>query len=247
MIKQKNAIILAAGKGTRMHQEIPKCACKVLGKPMINHLVDTLKELSFDNITIVVGYQKEVIIDLLKDEKVEFVVQEEQLGTGHACKMAYDKLKDFDGDTLILAGDMPLVGTNNINLIMNYHNENNYAMTILSALFENPFSYGRIIRDNNNNVTDIIEEKEATDAQKLIKEINTGLYVVDNKILFETLKLINNNNNKGEYYLTDIVNIISKNNPVGAYCAEYDYRLMGINDVKTLELVESLAKQKDFN
>ena len=97
------------------------------------------------------------------------------------------------------------------------------------------------------NVTDIIEEKEATDAQKLIKEINTGLYVVDNKILFETLKLINNNNNKGEYYLTDIVNIISKNNPVGAYCAEYDYRLMGINDVKTLELVESLAKQKDFN
>ena len=83
---------------------------------------------------------------LLKDEKVEFVVQEEQLGPGHACKMAYDKLKDFDGDTLILAGDMPLVGTNNINLIMNYHNENNYAMTILSALFENPFSYGRIIR-----------------------------------------------------------------------------------------------------
>lgn len=240
MIFENNAIILAAGKGTRMNQDAPKCACCVLGKPMIKHLVDTLKEVGIKNIIVVVGYKKEYIIDILKDDEVEFVTQEEQLGTGHACLMAEVKLAGCFGDTLIIPGDMPLVGANNIKKLLEKHQDDNNKMTILSSVFENPFSYGRIIKENNN-VCAIVEEKEATDSQKLIKEVNSGLYIVDNKLLFESLHMIDNNNSKNEYYLTDIVKVLSNNHRVGTLCVDYDYRLMGINDVPTLNEVERLA------
>lgn len=247
MIDNLNAIILAAGKGTRMNQPIPKCACNVLGKPMIMHLVNTLKESGITKIIIVVGFQKEIIMDILKDEKVEFVEQTEQLGTAHACQMAYEKLNNDSGNTLIIPGDMPLIGKTNIELLVNHHLKNNSTMTILSSIFENPFSYGRIIRNHNQNVIGIIEEKEATNEQKLIKEINTGLYIVDNKLLFESLFKVDNHNEKNEYYLTDIVKILSKNHHVCSLCIDFDYRLMGINDVKTLEKIEILAMEAGFN
>lgn len=238
-----HAIILAAGKGTRMHTELPKCACKVLGKPMINHVVDSLIEAGIKDIVVIVGYKKDIIMDLLKNNpEVRFALQEEQLGTGHAVKCAKELLKDEDGNTIILPGDMPLIGKDNILKLLNNQIENNNQMTILSSIFENPFSYGRLIRDESNNVIGIIEEKEATPEQKLIKEINTGLYVVDNKLLFSSLDKINNNNIKGEYYLTDIVSILAKEYRVNSLVASYDYRLMGINDLDTLAKVEEMAK-----
>lgn len=238
-----HAIILAAGKGTRMHTELPKCACKVLGKPMIIHVVDSCIEAGIKDIVVVVGFKKEIIMDLLKDyPEVRIALQEEQLGTGHAVKCAKELLKDADGNTIILPGDMPLIGKDNILKLLNNQIENNNQMTILSSIFENPFSYGRLIRDEFNNVIGIIEEKEATPEQKLIKEVNTGLYVVDNKLLFSSLDKINNNNIKGEYYLTDIVGILSKKYRVNSLVASYDYRLMGINDLDTLAKVEQMAK-----
>ncbi len=240
---KKNAIILAAGKGTRMNQETPKCACKVNGKPMINHVVDACFEAGIENIVVIVGYKKEEIINLLKNKNVSFAYQEEQLGTAHACMMAYDVLKDIEGDTIILPGDMPLVGAENISKLMNNHQLNCNSMTILSTIFKNPFSYGRIVRNEEKNVVAIVEEKEASDDQKLIKEINTGLYVVDNKLLFESLKQVDNENNKQEYYLTDIVKILSKQYKVNALCVEYSYHLIGINDLPTLRKVEKMSLQ----
>ena len=238
----KHAIILAAGKGTRMHSDLPKCAHLVLGKPMINHVVDACKESGIDDIVVVVGYKREVIMDLLKKEtKVRFAFQDDQLGTGHAVKCTKELLEREEGDTVILPGDMPLIGNVNITKLMEEQKKNHNAMTILTAIFDNPFSYGRIVRINNN-VVGIVEEKEATEQEKLIKEINTGLYVVDNKLLFESLELINNNNAKGEYYLTDIVGILSNNYKVGSLVSNYDYHLMGINDIPTLEKVEYLAQ-----
>ena len=186
----KNVIILAAGKGTRMKSELPKCACPILGKPMIKYLVDACIDAGIDNIIVVVGYKKEIIKEVLKDyPNIYYAYQEEQLGTGHACMVTKELLSSVNGTTVIVPGDMPLVGKDNLINILNYHEENNLAMTILSSIFDNPFSYGRIVRNSNNNVTAIVEEKECTKEQKLIKEINTGLYAVDNKTLFESLKL----------------------------------------------------------
>ena len=240
----RHAIILAAGKGTRMHSELPKCAHLVLGKPMINHVVDACIDAGIEDIVVVVGYKKEEILALLdKYSNVRFAIQDEQLGTGHAVKCTKHLLKNETGSTVILPGDMPLIGSENIKELLKQQEDNHNAMTILTALFDNPFSYGRIVRNMENNVVGIVEEKEATDEQKLIKEVNTGLYVVDNKLLFESLELVNNNNNKHEYYLTDIVGILSNNYKVGSKISVYDYRLMGINDIDTLNKVEYLAQR----
>lgn len=241
----KNVIILAAGKGTRMKSDLPKCACEILGKPMISYLIDSCIEAEIDNIIVVVGYKKEIIKEVLKDyTNISYAYQEEQLGTGHACKMCKDLLNDAIGSTLIIPGDMPLVGKDNIDYLFEYHENNNLSMTILSSIFENPFSYGRIIR-SDNKVVEIIEEKEATEEQKLIKEVNSGLYVVDNNLLFKALDLIDNNNSKNEYYLTDIVKILSKNSKVDAVVCEYDYRLTGINNLETLKFVEERMKSEN--
>lgn len=238
----KNVIILAAGKGTRMKSELPKCACPILGKPMIKYLVDDCIEAGIDNIIVVVGYKREIIKDVLKDyNNIYYAYQEEQLGTGHACMVAKELLENVMGSTVIVPGDMPLVGKDNLINLLKYHEENNLSMTILSSMFDNPFSYGRIVRENNN-VTAIVEEKECTEEQKLIKEINTGLYAVDNKTLFKALDLIDNNNSKNEYYLTDIVKVISKTDRVDAVVLPYDYHLTGINDLETLSYVEEKLK-----
>lgn len=240
----KNVIILAAGKGTRMKSELPKCACPILGKPMIQYLVEACLDAEIDNIIVVVGYKRDIIKEVLKDyPKISYAYQEEQLGTGHACMVTKALLENVEGSTIIIPGDMPLVGKDNLVNVLNYHIENNLSMTILSSIFENPFSYGRIVR-TNNLVTGIVEEKEATEEQKLIKEINTGLYVVDNQTLFSSLALIDNNNSKNEYYLTDIVKIISKDKKVDAIVGDYDYHLSGINDLETLHFVEEKLKSE---
>lgn len=241
----RNVIILAAGKGTRMKSELPKCACPILGKPMILYLVDACLDAGIENIIVVLGYKKEIIKEVLKDySNISYAYQDEQLGTGHACMMTKELLKNVEGSTVIVPGDMPLVGKENLVNLIKYHEDNNLSMTILSSIFENPFSYGRIIRENNF-VTSIIEEKEATEEQKQIKEINTGLYVVDNQTLFASLDQIDNNNSKNEYYLTDIVKVISKNDLVDAVVCDYDYHLTGINDLETLRFVEEKLKSEN--
>ena len=240
----KNVIILAAGKGTRMKSELPKCACPILEKPMILYIIEALNTLKIDNIIVVVGYKKEIIKEVLKDyPNILYAYQEEQLGTAHACMQAEPLLKDIDGSTIIIPGDMPLVGKENLIKLINYHEQNNLTMTILSSIISNPFGYGRIKRENNL-VTDIIEETDASSLEKQIKEINSGLYIIDNKTLFSSLPKINNKNKKNEYYLTDIVKNISKTKSVDALICDYDYHLTGINDCDTLKFVENKLKSE---
>lgn len=237
-----NIIILAAGKGTRMQSELPKCACPILGKPMIEYLIDSCIEIGIQNIIVVVGYKQDIIKNVLKKySNIKYAYQTEQLGTGHACMVAKDILGNTSGSTLIVPGDMPLVGANHFRNLIKYHNETLSKMTILSSLFDNPTGYGRIVRENGL-VTSIIEEKEATTEQKQIKEINTGLYIVDNQLLFSALDKIDNNNSKNEYYLTDIVKVLSKSYRVDALLVSYDYHLTGINDLVTLDYVERKLK-----
>lgn len=244
MTSFNQAIILAAGKGTRMKVELPKCAVSILGKPMIKHIVDACITAGISKIVVIVGYKKEVIIDILKDySNVVFAEQVEQLGTGHACLMGLPYLNDDVGSTIIINGDMPCVGSVNIKRILDVHANNHFDMTVTSCIFDNPFSYGRIVKDSLNNVVSITEELDATEEEKLIKEVNVGLYCVNTQLLKEYLPKIDNNNIKNEYYLTDLVKLLSKNHLVGSNVVDYDYHIMGINDLETLAIVESLAKK----
>lgn len=236
-MKDCNAIILAAGKGTRMLSELPKCAYPFYGKPMIVYIINMCKKIQIDDICVVVGHKKESIENLLQD-KVKYAYQKEQLGTANAVLAAKDFLERHnEGITLIFPGDMPLIDGDVINNLIREHIENNNDLTILTTQIKNPTGYGRIIRQDGQ-IIKIIEEKDADDSVKAINEINTGLYCITTNLLGKALSKVDNNNNKGEYYLTDIVKILSGDKKVKAYLTEYDFKLTGINDLYTLSLVE---------
>jgi len=239
----KYAIILSAGKGTRMKTELPKCAYPLYQKPMIKYILESLRAAGIKDIWTIVGHKKEVFEEMLKDS-VNYAVQSEQLGTGHAVKMAAPAMKDLKGITIVLAGDTPLIDSKTINEAIDYHNNQKHAMTIVSTDMENPFSYGRIVRNKTGNVIAIREEKDCSAQEKLIKEINSGLYVIDNQKLFWALERITNNNAKNEYYLTDIVGLLQEKEKIGTYKIEDADLLIGINDLLTLSEVEQIIKNR---
>ena len=236
-----NAIILAAGKGTRMKTELPKCAFPLLKKPMVTYIIEALESINVDQIICVVGHKKEVLQDILKD-RVKYAIQEEQLGTGHAVKCALDFIDD-NGYTIILPGDTPLIDKEILDQLIEVHKSNKNDFTIGTIVLENPFGFGRIVRDSSNSVLRIVEEKDASEEERKIKEINTGLFLVDNKLLKKALLEIKNNNAKGEYYLTDIVEILSKEAKIGTFTIKDTYKLNGINDLYTLSLVEKQFRE----
>ncbi|MBP5407997.1 MAG: NTP transferase domain-containing protein [Bacilli bacterium] len=241
MNQKLHAIILAGGKGTRMHSDMPKCAYPFCGKPMISYIISSCKEAHIDDIIVVVGYKHEELIKCLPND-VRYVLQEEQLGTGHATKCAKKYLENEDGLTLIFPGDMPTIDCETITNLINTHIKDKNVLTDITTIFEDPKQYGRIERENGQ-IRRIVEFKDCNEEQKKIKEINVALYCIDNKVLFNTLDLIKNDNNAKEYYLTDIVEILGKDNRVDAYIAPNDYRLVGINDLETLKVVEEEYKK----
>ena len=230
-----NAIILAAGKGERMKTNIPKCAFPILKKPMINYIVDTLKKTKVDNRIIVVGHKKEVFMELLPNET--FVTQENQLGTADAVKSALDKIDN--NISIVLPGDTPLISSTLINKLIDIQIKENNDMTLCTMMLDNPFGYGRIIR-TNKKITQIVEEKDATDEIKQIKEVNTGIMVFNNEFLKKAIKKIKNDNAKGEYYLTDIVNF-AKN--ISNYLLDDPNMMLGINDLYSLSVVEEKLEE----
>ena len=230
-----SAIILAAGKGERMKTNIPKCAFPILKKPMINYIVDTLKKTKVDNRIIVVGHKKEVFMELLPNET--FVTQENQLGTADAVKSALDKIDN--NISIVLPGDTPLISSTLINKLIDIQIKENNDMTLCTMMLDNPFGYGRIIR-TNKKITQIVEEKDATDEIKQIKEVNTGIMVFNNEFLKKAIKKIKNDNAKGEYYLTDIVNF-AKN--ISNYLLDDPNMMLGINDLYSLSVVEEKLEE----
>ena len=233
-----NAIILAAGKGTRMQTELPKCAYPFLGKPMVCHIVEACQSANIDNIYVVVGYKKEDIIECLNGyENITYCEQVKQEGTGSAVKVCKEALKDNNELTIILAGDMPLVDKELIDGLVHTHNENKNTLTVVSTIMEDPKRYGRIYREDGY-VKKIVEAKDASEEVLKIKEINSGLYCVNNQVLFEALDLVTNNNKANEYYLTDIVEIIGSKEKVDTFVVEESYKLEGFNDVPSLEQAE---------
>lgn len=236
-----SAIILAAGKGTRMKSELPKCVCPFFGKPMISYIINSCNKAGISDICVVVGHKKEIIQDILKDT-VTYAIQEEQLGTGNAVKCAKNFYENRTGVTLIFPGDMPLVDRKTIEDLLSQHIESGNDLTVVTTLVENPTGYGRIVR-KSGQVKKIVEEKDATESQRNIREINTGLYCINTELLDSTLDKIKNDNAKKEYYLTDIVEILGSTKKVNSFVVEDDFRLTGINDLFTLSQVEKKYQQ----
>lgn len=241
----KYAILLAAGKGTRMKTDLPKGAFPVNDRPMIIYSIEALQNSHFDKINVVVGHKKEILMDILTGFNCDFSEQTELNGTAKAVESSKGTLEGLEGNTLILPVDMPLVTSNLINELVNYHEENKNDLTVLSTKIDNPFSYGRIIRDENGDFLAIKEELDTTLDEKKINEINSGVYVVDNKLLFKALSKVNNNNNKQEYYLTDIVSILKgEGKKVQAYIYSNSIETTGVNDLYTKSIVEKEIRNR---
>lgn len=238
------AIILAAGKGTRMKSDLPKVLHQVAGLTMLEHVKRAVDTMNPAKTVTVVGHKAELVQKVLEGQS-EFVLQSEQLGTGHAVMMAESSLAELEGQTLVIAGDTPLIRGESLKNLLHYHKSHKNVATILTAEADDPFGYGRIIRNQNAEVIKIVEQKDASDYEQQVKEINTGTYVFDNKRLFEALKEINTNNAQGEYYLTDVISIFKEaDEKVGAYkLADFDESL-GVNDRVALAKAEKVMRRR---
>lgn len=227
---EKYVVVLAAGKGTRMKSKLYKVLHKVCGKTMVEHVVDAAQGVNPAEIVTIVGTGAGDVEKVLAD-KSKFAFQEKQLGTGDAVMTAREELGDKDGATLVVTGDTPLFTTDTFNELFKYHAEKGNAATVLTAKAPNPFGYGRIIRDDQGNVLRIVEQKDGRPEELKVKEINTGVFCFDNKKLFEALKHVNNDNAQGEYYLTDVLEILRNSGErVGAYKMPDFSESLGVND-----------------
>lgn len=227
---EKYVVVLAAGKGTRMKSKLYKVLHKVCGKTMVEHVVDAAQGVNPAEIVTIVGTGAGDVEKVLAD-KSKFAFQEKQLGTGDAVMTAREELGDKDGATLVVTGDTPLFTTDTFNELFKYHAEKGNAATVLAAEAPNPFGYGRIIRDDQGNVLRIVEQKDGKPEELKVKEINTGVFCFDNKKLFEALKHVNNDNAQGEYYLTDVLEILRNSGErVGAYKMPDFSESLGVND-----------------
>ena len=229
MNKKSLAIsILAAGKGTRMDSSIPKVLHEINDKPMISLVINLSKKFNPEKLIVIVGYKKNLVMDALKDENIIFVTQEEQKGTAHAIQQCNKALKSFDGNLLVLSGDVPLITEDTINSLILKHYMNNSKASILTTTFEDPTGYGRIIRNNNNKFEKIVEHKDANNKELKIKEINAGIYIFDSKTLFEKINLIKNENTQNEYYIVDVFNFLDSNE-ISVFKTKNSTEIAGVN------------------
>lgn len=245
-MKKVKAVILAAGKGTRMKSELPKVIHKALGKPMVEYSIEAAVEAGADmsDVCLVVGHKADMVKDVV-GEGVTYVLQEEQLGTGHAVKCA----KEFigtDGLTMVLCGDTPLITGATLKTLVDTHIAENNAITVLTAKVDDPTGYGRIIKDEDGNFIKIVEQKDASEEEQKVNEINSGMYLFDSGILSQTLDMIDNNNAQGEYYLTDTIEIVKNKNlgRVATVVVKDANEIKGVNSKEQLKEAEDILMQR---
>jgi len=234
------AVILAAGKGTRMKSTRAKVLHEVFFRPMIHHVMDAVQAAEIETIAVVIGHQRTRVLETLQEYPFTPVIQEEQLGTGHAVHCARPAC-DATDTVLILCGDTPLIRTETIDAMIKHHRRMNSVLTIMTTMVADPFGYGRIITNDNEQVTAIVEEKDADSSQRRIKEINAGIYLVDREFLFDTLEMVGTANSQGEVYLTDIVALANNDgHTVNRFTHSESIDVLGVNS--RVELAQAHAE-----
>lgn len=238
------AVVLAAGQGTRMKSKLYKVLHPVCGKPMVEHVVDHIEGIGVERIVTIVGHGAEKVQDQL-GSRSEYALQEQQLGTAHAVLQADAALGKLVGTTLVICGDTPLIRPETMTALLAHHQETSAKATILTGIPENPTGYGRILRNSDGHVERIVEQKDASAEEQLVKEINSGTYCFDNEALFAALKLVKNNNSQGEYYLPDVIEILkSQGNIVSAFATDDFEETLGVNDRVALSQAETLMRKR---
>ncbi len=238
------SVILAAGMGTRMKSKMPKVLHKVCGKPLSKWVIDASKAAGADKVCAVVGHKAETVKEVLGDV-CEFALQAEQKGTGHAVMQAMDVIKNSKGEVVILNGDTPLITAETINKAIEYHKNNGNQATVITAILDDATGYGRIVRDNDGSVLKIVEQKDASEEEKKINEVNSGMYVFDAQSLVYALDKITPNNAQGEYYLTDTLEILlSAGKKIGGYAISDNDEIRGINDRVQLNEAEKIMQKR---
>ncbi|HNQ43154.1 MAG TPA: NTP transferase domain-containing protein [Candidatus Cloacimonadota bacterium] len=245
-MKPLAAIVLAAGKGTRMKSDRAKVTFPLADKPMIQRVVDTAMELNCSKISVIVGWKKDTVIACLEeDDRLEFIEQKEQLGTGHAVQMAESSFNEFHGDVFILCGDVPLLSANTLRSMYQEHQSCGAACTVLTAVLPDAGKYGRMLRDAQGALCGIVEYKDASEEQRKIQEFNTGIYCFDSRELFTALSLISNQNEQKEYYLTDTVSILYQQGKKVAHVILDDLmEVSGVNSQQQLAELEDIYLDK---
>jgi bifunctional UDP-N-acetylglucosamine pyrophosphorylase/glucosamine-1-phosphate N-acetyltransferase len=232
------AIILAAGQGTRMKSDLPKVLHTINGRPMISFVVDSVSEFSPDHTIVVVGYQAERVREALAGSRVQFALQEEQLGTGHAVMQCEGLLDGFGGTVMVLNGDVPCLRPETLREFAEFHAAHGAAGTVLTAALPDASGYGRIVRAPDDSLLRIVEHKDATPAQLEIREINAGLFCFEKESLFEALHGLDRDNAQAEYYLTDVIGLMrDRGLEVRAYRVEDEREVAGVNNVEELDAI----------
>lgn len=242
------SIILAAGKGTRMKSETPKVLHTIFDKTLVGYVIEAVNKTGLvDENFVIVGHQAERVEDYIKKtyDNAKTVLQSPQLGTGHAVSMVLPYLKDFDGEVIILCGDTPLVTEDTLKEFIESHHANNSDLTVMSAIFENPTNYGRIIRNSDGTLNSIVEEKDATAEQKAVKEVNAGIYCLNWSKIKPAFGELKSNNAQGEYYLTDIIKWANEQAmKVDAYILKNNDEIFGINSKTHLAEASKMLNQR---
>ena len=245
-MKKINAIILAAGKGSRMKTKLSKVLHQVAGKAIVSHVVSTLEQINTNELFMVVGYQGDQVREHFSESSLTFVEQTEQLGTGHAVKQVQDQYHDYDTDVIVLAGDCPLITEETLQCLIDAQHETNAAATVLTTKLTDPARYGRIIRSSTGSLTGIVEAKDCDAEQLAVTEINTGAYIFKSKLLFDCLDKITTNNKSKEYYLTDVIAILKdQGERVDAYCTPHSDQVLGINTRQDLATINQILYKRN--
>ncbi|AZU59853.1 bifunctional UDP-N-acetylglucosamine diphosphorylase/glucosamine-1-phosphate N-acetyltransferase GlmU [Neobacillus mesonae] len=243
-MSNRYAVILAAGQGTRMKSKLYKVLHPVCGKPMVQHVVDQVRELNIEEIVTIIGHGAEKVKAQL-GEGSHYALQGEQLGTAHAVMQAESSLAGKAGVTIVVCGDTPLIKSETMEALFKQHEETGAKATILTARITDPTGYGRIVRNENDHVEKIVEHKDASDSEREINEINTGTYCFDNIALFEALKNVSNDNVQGEYYLPDVIEILKKQGEiVSAFQTDDLEETLGVNDRVALAEAERIMRSR---
>ena len=244
MKKGLAAVVLAAGKGTRMKSALPKVLHPICGQPMLYYPLEAARLAGFQQLKVVVGHRSELVSETFSADDITWVTQSDQLGTGHALMCAADSLRGYSGPLLLLCGDVPLIRSETLEQLQRYHSQQQAAVTVLTAQMPNPSGYGRVIRDGEQ-ILQIVEERDADEQQRQITEINTGTYLFDTAFVLSALKGLNKNNAQREYYLTDVVAAaVAAGEKTRALCVDDPTEVMGINDRCQLAEAEVLMRWK---